>query len=60
MYTWELVEACAKGGYVGGEVFMNQVGQTLYFDGQKLFGIEKIDITQKHEWDCIGVRYDAS
>lgn len=48
MKLWEIIKACAEGGYVGGEMFYSNTGQTLLFDGQRLMSIEKADLDD--EW----------
>ena len=56
MPTWKLIQSIQKGGYIGGETFVNQYGQELYFDGTNLIGIDKIDLTKQHEWNYVGVK----
>lgn len=44
MKIWEIIEACAKGGYIEGDAFVNELGQELYFDGETIQGLGSIDI----------------
>lgn len=56
MPTWELIQSVTNGAYIGGETFVNQSGEELYFDGTYLIGIDKIDLTKQHEWNYVGVK----
>lgn len=50
MKTWELIKWCASGAYIGGETFINEYGQELYFDGKQLIGIEKVELNSTWEY----------
>lgn len=58
MKLWAIVESCAKGGYIGGEIFTNEHGQTIYFDGKHLIGIEKVELNST--WTYAGIKKVAS
>ena len=51
MKIWQILEWCATGAYVGGEVFKNQLGQEIYFDGQMIKGLK--DINPLDEWKYV-------
>ena len=51
LMLWNIIEGCARGGYVGGETFMSDTGHEIYFDGQRLVGIEQADI--KSTWQYV-------
>lgn len=40
----EIIEGCNNGAYIAGDAFINDLGQELYFDGQRLVGIEKVPL----------------
>lgn len=54
----DLIGACESGGYIGGEVFINEHGQTIYFDGKRLIGVENVSL--KSSWTYAGVKKVAS
>lgn len=54
MPTWELIEACVKGGYIRGDSFINEFGQEVYFDGKQLIGIEKVELDST--WQHVDVK----
>ena len=39
----DIILACRTGGYVGGEVFTNQIGQEITFDGHSITGLTEIN-----------------
>ena len=52
----EIIEGCNNGGYIAGDTFINKLGQELYYDGQRLVGIEKVplDSTFKYKNTHLG------
>lgn len=51
--TPELIKWCEDGAYIGGEVFVNENGQEVYFDGERLVNIEKAPL--KSRWVYVEV-----
>lgn len=51
LMLWNIIEWCAKDAYVGGETFLSDTGHEIYFDGQRLVGIEQADI--KSTWHYV-------
>lgn len=47
----EIIVACRTGGYVGGEVFVNQMGQEIMFDGYSITGLSEIN--PNDQWQYI-------
>lgn len=54
MKLWDIVGMCATGAYVEGDSFVSKCGCELYFDGERLVGIEKANI--KGEYKYAGVK----
>lgn len=44
MKVWEIIEACAKGAYIAGDTFINELGQEIYFDGFHIKGLEQVNL----------------
>lgn len=51
MNIWEIFEACAKGGYIAGDTFVNELGQEIYFDGTSIKGLTEINVND--EWNYV-------
>lgn len=54
----ELIQWINDGAYIGGEVFVNELGQELYYDGQSLVGIEKVPLNSQFTY--VGTKKVAS
>lgn len=39
---WQVVRGFEKGSYIEGDVFINELGQEISFDGQRIIGIDKV------------------
>lgn len=48
---WQIIEWCATGEYVAGDTFINGLGQEIYFDGEGIQGLSKVDI--KSDWQYV-------
>ena len=46
----KIITDCSTGGYVGGEVFKNQLGQEIYFDGNCIKGLTEINPNDTWEY----------
>lgn len=44
MKVWEIIEACAKGAYIAGDTFVDEMGQEIYFDGFHIKGLEHVNL----------------
>lgn len=47
----EIMHNCETGGYIGGEVFQNEHGQEIYFDGENIKNLEKVE--QIADWEYV-------
>lgn len=54
MKTWELIKWITSGAYIGGETFVSQLGQEVYFDGKHLVGIEKAELNST--WEYVDIK----
>ena len=54
MKTWELIQSITNGAYIGGETFVNELGQELYYDGKQLIGIEKVELNSI--WQYVDIK----
>lgn len=43
-----------SGAYIGGERFVNQLGQEVYFDGKRLVGIENAELNST--WEYVDIK----
>lgn len=41
---WQVVRGFERGSYIEGDVFINELGQEISFDGQRIIGIDKVDV----------------
>jgi len=45
MPIWEIFEGCAKGAWLPGATFRNDLGQEIWFDGQSFKGLKEVGLT---------------
>lgn len=41
---WQVVRGFERGSYIEGDVFINELGQEISFDGQKIIGIDQVTV----------------
>lgn len=47
MRIWEIIEGFAIGSYIEGDVFVNELGQEIYYDGEAIKGLDNLDPNSK-------------
>lgn len=51
LQLWQIVKGCRENAWLSGATFVNTLGQEIYFDGEKIRGVENVDINS--EWDYV-------
>ena len=44
MKIWEVLEGFAKGSYIEGQSFVNEIGQEITYDGETIKGPHNVDL----------------
>ena len=47
MRIWDIIHGFAYGSYIEGDVFVNELGQEIHFDGEAIKGLDNLNPNSK-------------
>ena len=57
--VWEIIRGFDLGSYIEGDVFINELGQEIHFDGESIKGLDNIDPSSKWTYVPYKSRWEA-
>lgn len=56
---WDIIHGFANGSYIEGDVFVNELGQEIHFDGEEIKGLENLNPRSKWSYVPYKSRWEA-